>query len=70
MTSYRFQESLSGQQSNFFAANDFLGGSKLNDFTNIQGKMNASVKVPSAIRLWAEHIRTFALCFSLHVSSI
>lgn len=32
------QESLSGQQSNFFPANDFLGGSKLSDFSSIQGK--------------------------------
>lgn len=30
-------ESLSGQQSNFFPNTDFLGGSKLNDFSNIQG---------------------------------
>ncbi|XP_055322412.1 homeobox protein PKNOX1-like isoform X1 [Sitodiplosis mosellana] len=30
-------ESLSGQQSNFFGTNDFLGGSKLNDFSSIQG---------------------------------
>lgn len=34
-----FQESLSGQQSNFFANNDFLGGSKVNDFSSIQGKL-------------------------------
>lgn len=34
---YYFQESLSGQQSSFYANNEFIGGTKSTDFSSIQG---------------------------------